>query len=300
MSAARRAALAGAGLTALYTGLIAGADGITKLVAGGYAAPQMFAISGALVIALSVLADRHPSQGKGLRTRRPGAMALRSAATVVAAVAFFQAFRLLPFTDVFLFIALMPILAALMSGPILGEYVRPAAWVALAAGVAGVVCLFPEGLHGVGSGHLWAGLAAVSGTFSMLMARLIGRTEQNALAQVFYPNLALCLTMSAALPFVWRPMSLADLGWIAAYAGLLFAARWVSVVALRLLAAYAVTPLMNLQFIWMVAIGALAFGELPTLSTVLGAVIVVGSGLYLVWDQIAPQERLSPDLRTDP
>ena len=93
-----------------------------------------------------------------------------------------------------------------------------------------------------------------------------------------------------ALPFVWTPMPLADLGLVALYAVCLFAARWTLVVALRLLAAYAVTPLMNLQFVWMVAIGAVFFGEVPGLYTLLGVAIVIASGIYLVWDQFTPAE----------
>jgi len=286
---ARTAALAGAGLVVIYTALIAGADGITKLIAGGYAAPQMYCLSGLMVMGLSVLADRHPRQRLGLATCCPRAMALRSGATVVAAVSFFQAFRLLPFADVFLFIALMPILAGLMSGPILRERVRPAAWVALAAGAVGVLCLFPGGLQSISTGHLYAFSAAVFGTFSMVMARFIGQYESNALAQVFYPNMAIFGSMALLLPFVWVPMPVADLAWVAGYALLLFGARWLLVVALRLLAAYAVTPLMNLQFIWMVVLGALAFGEWPGAGTYLGVAILIASGAYLVWDQLAPQ-----------
>lgn len=297
MSAARRQALVGAGLVVIYTGLIAAADAITKRIAGGYEAPQMFAVSGAIVVGLSLLLAR--GKAAGLRTGCPRSMMLRSAATVVAAVAFFQAFRLLPFADVFLFIGLMPILAALMSGAILGEYLRPAAWGALLAGAVGVMCLFPAGLHAVEPGHLWAALAAVSGTFSMVLARFIGRRESNALAQVLWPNLALFAVSLIALPLVWRPMALADLVGIAGYAGLLFLARWVSVVALRLLPAYAVTPLMNLQFVWMIGLGALAFGEWPAAGTVLGATIVIASGLYLLWDQARPERRFTRNVRSD-
>ena len=169
-----------------------------------------------------------------------------------------HAFWPLPFAEVFPFIGLMPVLAGIMSGPVLGEYVRPAAMVALAAGFGGVAFLFPDGIASVSVGHAWAALAAVSGTFSMVLARYIGRFEVNALAQVFYPNLALCGTMALALPFVWQPMPAADFIWVAGYAALLFAARWVLVEALRL-AAYAVTPLMNLQFVWMAVIGAIGF-----------------------------------------
>ncbi len=280
----------GAALAIAYTVLISMADAITKLIAGGYAAPQLFALSGAIVMGLSVLADRHPGQRRGLRTSAPRAMAIRSGATVLACLSFFYAFRYLPFAEVFLFIGLMPILAGLMSGLILGEHVRPPAWAALAAGFIGVLCLFPEGLAAVSTGHLWALSAAVFGTLSMVLARYIGRFESNALAQVFYPNLAIFATMSLALPFVWKPMPMGDLIWVVGYAALLFGARWMLVVALRLLAAYAVTPLMNLQFVWMVVLGAMFFGEYPGSGTYLGVGIVIGTGLFLVWDQFTPPE----------
>lgn len=295
MSGARRQALVGAGLVVIYTGLIAAADAITKRIADGFEAPQMFAVSGAIVVGLSLLLAR--GKRAAIRTGCPRSMMLRSAATVMAAVAFFQAFRLLPFADVFLFIGVMPVLAALMSGAILGEYPRPAAWGALLVGAVGVACLFPAGLHAVEPGHLWAGFAAVSGTFSMVMARFIGRHESNAIAQVLWPNLALFAVSLVGLPLVWRPMGLAELGWIAGYAGVLFLARWVSVVALRLLPAYAVTPLMNLQFVWMITLGALAFGEWPAAGTLLGAAIVIASGIYLLWDQMRPERRFDRNLR---
>lgn len=296
-----RTATLGAALVVAYTALISSADGITKLIAGGYAAPQLYGLSALIVLGLSVLADRHPSQRRGLITRCPRAMGLRSGATVLAAVCFFYVFRYLPFAEVFVFIGLMPILAGLMSGPILGEHVRPAQWAALAAGFVGVLCLFPDGLGSMSLGHAYAFAAAGFGTFSMVMARFIGRFETNALAQVFYPNLALLATMAVALPFVWVPMPLVDLGWVVAYAALLFGARWLLVVALRLLPAFTATPLMNLQFVWMVAIGFLAFGEVPTPGIYLGVAIVIGSGAFLVWDQALPDTtRGRLRLRTDP
>jgi drug/metabolite transporter (DMT)-like permease len=281
-------ATAGALLVIVYTALISSADAITKFVAGGYAAPQLFCLSGLIVMALSVIADRHKSQRRGLSTVCPRAMALRAGATVLASASFFYAFRELPFAEVFLFIGLMPILAGIMSGLILGEYVRPLAWGALAAGFVGVLCLFPAGFSQMSVGHVFALLASLTGTFSMIMARYIGRHEKNALAQVFYPNLAIFVVMGLALPFVWQPMPLSDLVWVVAYAGILFVARWILVVALRVLAAFAVTPLMNLQFVWMVVLGTVFFGEVPSTSTYLGVGIVIVTGLFLVWDQFAP------------
>lgn len=288
MTPAPAMALTGAILVVIYTGLISSADGITKLLAGGYAAPQLYAVSGGLVAFFCFIANAiKPAQG-GLRTTQPVAMALRSVATVIAGVSFFYAFRLLPFAEVFVFIGLMPLVAGLMSGPILKEAVALRVWIALGTGFLGVICLFPEGVHAVTLGHGVALLACVSGTFSMVMARYVGRTESNSLALVFYPNLLNMLVMAAVLPLVYKPMPLSDFGLAVAYAALLFGARWLLVIALRLLPAYTATPLMNLQFVWMVIIGAVVFGEVPGSNIYLGALIVVASGMYLVYDQFAP------------
>ncbi|SLN13174.1 EamA-like transporter family protein [Roseovarius litorisediminis] len=279
--------VAGVALVGFYTLLISGADAITKMIAQGYAAPQLFALSGGLVAVFCLLLNRR--SGHGMRTRCPGAMAIRAGATVAGTVAFFYAFYLLPFADVFLFIALIPIFAALMSGPLLDEPLRRQAWAALALGTVGVMCLFPGGFGSVGLGHLVALAAAFFGTVSMVASRYIGMRDNNLLAQVFYPNLALMGVMALTLPFVFRPMGLADLGLVLAYAILLFGARWVLVAALQILPAYVVTPLVNLQFLWMVVIGAVVFGEAPDAFVYVGAGIVILAGVWLIYDQAKQQ-----------
>ncbi|MDF1854725.1 MAG: DMT family transporter [Pseudooceanicola sp.] len=296
----KSAALSGTLMVLLYTALISSADAITKLLAGAYAAPQLYVVSGGLVVAMSLAADRLKGGGSGggLRTRCPRAMAIRSVMTVVSATCYFYAFRLLPFAEVFVFIGLVPLFAGLLSGPVLGEHLRPAVWFALAAGFVGVLCLFPEGVATFGPGHAIALAASFCGTLSMIMARYIGRFEQNALAQVLYPNLALVAVMALALPFVYVPMPLVDFGWAAGYATVLFAARWILVVALRQLVAYAVTPLMNLQFVWMVILGAVFFGEVPGVHILLGVSIVIASGAYLIYDRVMADRRLVTAVRT--
>ena len=282
---------AGAGAVVLYTVLATGADAVTKHVAEAFAAPQLYFLSGLVVMALALGVDRASGARHGLRTAQPRLMALRCTMTVASAVGYFYAFRLLPFAEVFLFVGLMPLISGLMSGPVLGETVSPRAWVALGAGFLGLLAIFPEGFAAVRPGHVVAFGAAVAGTASMVLARRIARTENNPLMQLFWPNLALSGVMAVALPFVYRPMSGADLAWIAAYGVLLYAARFVLVHALTWMAAYVVTPLINLQFVWMVALGALVFGEVPAPTLYAGVAIVIASGLYLVMEQVPLMSR---------
>lgn len=281
-----------------YTLVISSADAITKLIAAGYPAAQLFALSGLMVAAMSWGTAQLRGQGTKLRCQCPRAMALRSALTVVGSVAFFQAFRLLPFAEVFLFIGTVPILAGLFSNLLLGERVSLGAWAALVAGCLGMLCLFPQGLSSIGLGHGVAFVACATGALSLVLARYIAGFGTSDLAQVYYPNLALGLSMAVVLPFVCRPMPLSDLAWVAAYGGLLFVARWLCVAALRLLPAYTVTPLMNVQFIWMVALGAVVFGEMPGGHVFLGGAIVIGSGVFLVCDQMRPVRIRLPKLPT--
>lgn len=283
--ALRTLGLTGVGLTALYTLLISSADAITKLFSASHAAPQLYAMSGGVVALLSLIANRREGRWQGMRTACPGAMTVRVLATVAATAAFFYAFRLLPFAEVFVFIAMIPLVSALLSGPILGEHVRPQVWLALAFGTVGVLCLLPTGLSSVSLGHGLAMAAVMLGTVSMLASRYIGVRDANILSQVFYPNLALMIIMASALPFVFTPMSVADLGLVIVYAVVLFGARWVLVAALRLLPAYVVTPLMNLQFLWMLLIGFTVFGEVPESGVYVGAAIVILAGSWLVLDE---------------
>lgn len=288
---ARGIAFAGLGLTVLYTLLISGADAITKVFAASYPPPQLFALSGILVAAFCVIADRarretHATQSTGFRTRCPLAMIIRTVATVLGTLAFFYAFHLLPFAEVFVFIALIPLIAALASGPFLGERVSWRAWAALTLGSLGLASLFPLGIQSIGLGHLAAFAAAFMGAVSMVASRYIGKREDNLLAQVFYPNLALGIVMGLALPFVFLPMSVEHLLWAVIYAALLFGARWVLVGALKLLPAYVVTPLINLQFAWMVGLGIVLFGERPGIEVYTGACLMILAGGWLVWDQV--------------
>ncbi len=295
MIAARAAGatiLTGVGLTVIYTALISSADAITKMFAASYAAPQLFALSGGIVALLAVLFNRAGPNPRGVATACPRAMALRSGATVLGAAAFFYAFRLLPFAEVFLFIAMIPLITALLSGPVLGEMVRPQAWGAVMLGIVGLLCLAPGGFQSLGVGHAVALAAVLLGTVSMMASRYIGVRDGNLLAQVFWPNLALGAVSACALPFFWAPMGLVDLGWATLYAGLLFGARWVLVAAFKALPAYVITPLMNLQFLWMVIIGAAVFGEVPGPALYLGAALVITAGAWLIYDQAFPGGQL--------
>lgn len=296
---ARVALLSGAVLAICYTLMISAADGITKVIAQGYAAPQLYALSGLIVVALCMLWPDREYKGAAPRsmlqrvprTGQPIATFARSVLAIAATLGFFVAFRALPLSEIMVIIATMPLIGAAIARPLLGERPTLHVWLALGLGMCGVMMLFPAGLPQVSLAHLVAIGACVLGAFSLVLSRWINLREEGTLAQVFYPNLAIGVTMLAVLPLVWRPMAPGDVALVVIYAVFLFGARWTMVIALKRAPAYIVLPILNLQFVWMALIGLAVFGEVPTWSVIAGSAMTIAAGLYLVWNDATHRGR---------
>ena len=283
----------GALLVVGYTLAVTISDAFTKHLAVQFDAPQVLVICSATILAIILMSNVVTQKKVALKTAHPHAMAIRAGMTVIAAILFYYAFAWLPFADVFLFIALVPILAGLLSAPILNEPVAPVTWIAVMCGSFGVYLVFPGGVADLNAGHVVAFGASVSGTLAIVMGRWIARREQNPLALVFYPQLAILISMLGVAPFVWQPISGAQLLYAMGCGAMLFIARYMLAVAMQALPAYAATSLMNLQFVWMIAVGYVVFQEAPAANMIVGASVIVMAGLFLVVDQHRAMERFS-------
>lgn len=278
----QRAAMVGAGLTVLNTLIGVTADASAKDLVSTHAAPQLMALAGLVAVSLG-LGLTLAGQGRMiLSTAAPRRVALRSALGAVSTLGFFLALRDLPFAELFPFMAMMPIMGAALSAVILREQIGRRVWGALVCGGLGMAIMLPEGLHSVTSGHLYALAASMAGAASIVLSRGICRSHTHAFAQVFYAQLACALLGLVALPFVWQPMTAADVGLLAVYTGFLLTTRWLMVVILRLLPAYAVMQIANVQFIWMVLVGQSVFDEAASAHLWLGAGLIIASGVWLV------------------
>ena len=274
----------GVGLLLVSTLASTLADGSVKQMADRLEAPQVFFLSGLIMAGITLFTARIGAKSGRvatgcLTTQRPGLLVIRSVAMVIASLGFFYAVKLIPLAEMFLFVGLMPLMSAVLSRLILRETVGAGDWLGLGVGLIGLTMLFPEGISGFSTGHLAGLVGAGMGTLSLVVARLMARYEQNALVQVFYPNLALSIAAIALLPSVWSPMGLGDLFQIMLYSSLLFVARWTMVLVMQRLRAPVALPLLNIQFAWMVGVGFVFFGEVPQISTVIGALLVMGAGI---------------------
>ena len=224
----------------------------------------------------------HDPVDGNLRPRHPWWTLLRTAASVVTTASAFYAFSALPMAQTYAIIFAAPLLITILAIPILGENVGWRRWLAVAAGLVGVIVVLQPGATAFSAGHLAALGAAVCSAVAAVVVRKIGGEERSAVL-LLYPMMANFVLMGCALPFVYQPMPALHLGGAATIALLGFGGAICHIAAYRSGSAVVVAPMQYSQILWAALYGFAFFGEAPDRNTAIGAGIIIASGVYVVF-----------------
>ncbi|MEO0402556.1 MAG: DMT family transporter [Pseudomonadota bacterium] len=268
-------------LSLLAFAIFAGHDAIIKVLGGGYSAFQIIFFSVLFAFPLTTLMLVQDTTSGTLIPKRPWWTALRTGAVVISSICAFYAFSVLPLAQVYAILFATPLLITALSVPLLGEVVRLRRWLAVAVGLGGVIVVLEPTQIELSWGHAAALLGACMGALSSTIVRKIGRDERPVVLLI-YPMLAQFVLMSAAMPFVFVPMQGDALLLIGVLAILGHIAMRLMIKAYRLAEASTVAPMQYSQILWASLYGVLFFDEVPTLTTAIGAGIVIASGLYIL------------------
>ncbi|MDX1738281.1 MAG: DMT family transporter [Alphaproteobacteria bacterium] len=218
---------------------------------------------------------------ENLRPHHPWWVTIRTIAVIFSSFCAFYAFSNLPLAQVYTIIFMMPLFITLLSIPFLGERVGFHRGASILAGLAGVIIVLRPGSAELGLGHLAALGTAFGGALASVIVRKIGQEERGAVF-LLYPMLGNIALMGALLPFSYQPMSLTEMGLMALLAAFAFLATALMIGAYKIGEAAAVAPMQYSQMIWAIIFGALLFGETPDVMTMIGALVIIASGIYIV------------------
>ncbi|WP_204113133.1 DMT family transporter [Shimia biformata] len=272
----------GALFALLAFGIFSAHDVFIKTLGGSYAPMQILFFSGLLSFPLMTLMLIGDSTKDHVRPAHPWWLALRCLAMLVSATAGFYAVANLPLAQFYAIIFATPLLITVLSIPILGETVRLRRWAAVIVGLCGVMIVLRPGSAELGAGHLAALFCAMGGATNSVVVRKIGRDER-AVVLMLYPMLVSFLVLGATLPFVYKPMPIQHLGLMALIAAFSFVAMLCLIRAYRFGEAVIVAPMQYSQILWAILYGALFFGETLDPATIVGASVVIASGLYILF-----------------
>lgn len=179
-----------------------------------------------------------------------------------------------------------PLLMTALSVPILGEKVTGKRWSAVIVGLGGVLVI----LHpwGDGSFSMLAALAAAAATIcyslSALTVRPLGRGN-SSMSMVFWYLLLVSIGSGVLAIGGWRPVLASDWGWLVGIGvtGAL-GQMWLTD-AFRRAPPSVVGPFEYTAILWAFAIDWIFWSASPSLSLIIGACIVVASGIVVIVDE---------------
>lgn len=279
----RRAQHAGAAWMLVGASCIAIVDGIAKYLAPTINGVQVVwgYVGASLIFLLAVMLARGESPIALARTRRPLLQVIRAATLVCSLSALFVSLRYLPLAVATTVSFTAPLIIAALSGPILGERVGVARWLAVMVGMIGACLVVRPGsdvFH-------WASLVTLLGAFFFALfniaTRVLGRFDR-PLTTVLYTFVISTTLVSFAMPMVWVTPTIEQ--WLLfAVSGLLgFVAHFSMARSLVLADASAMAPLQYVRLLWAIGIGLVIFNHVPDAWTLAGGALIVASGIYVV------------------
>lgn len=236
------------------------------------------------------------SGGISLRSRDPLGHVLRGAFGVAAIFCYFLSYKLLPLSEAVALGLSIPIFLTLLSIPLLGEAVGLRRWAACIVGFAGVLVMTRPGILLGGGEWRAATLLPVAGALfyalAMISVRRLTATEHSGTIVFYFTLFATCAALATApLGVLWPDLG-PDFRWVwpapadwpcAIAIGLLGgAAQILLTLAYRNAPASLVAPFEYMALIYAFLLGFAVFDERPDRWLLLGGVLVVGSGLYIL------------------
>ena len=225
----------------------------------------------------------------------PVQMALRVTATSVSGFCAFYAFSVLPLPQTYALLFLTPIFITLFSIPVLGERVGIHRGGSVLIGFIGVMIVLQPTTSELTLGHISGIMAAIGAAVNSLITRKIGQKEKTAV-MLLYPLFGNFILMGLFLPFVYVPMPAAHLGGIALVSFLGFFAMFCIVGAYKASNASVIAPMQYSQILWAGFYGVLLFNDDITMPFIIGATLIIASGLYIVKREWKQTKSLQPVL----
>jgi len=261
-------------------------DSLMKRLSSHYGPLQvssMRCLSSWLLLTLTISGQR---SWRRLRATQPGLHLVRGALGIGMLGSFVYAVHRLTMAQTYSLFLAAPLLMTALSVPMLGERVTLRRWLAILAGLGGVLVI----LHPWSKGFVSAGaaLAAAAATVCYSLSALTVRSlgKRNSSVSIVFWNLAL-VGVGAGLLSIgdWRAIPASDWPWLTAVgvAGAL-GQFWITD-AFRRAPPSVVAPFEYTSILWAFGIDWVFWAATPSASLLMGAGIVIASGVYVIWDE---------------
>ncbi|MGE4221083.1 MAG: DMT family transporter [Alphaproteobacteria bacterium] len=276
------AALRGIALMVFGSMLLTLNDAILKWLVADYPVGQLIFLRAWFVsIPIAVIAWRSGGWSS-LRVVDPRGHLIRALFVICSSYCFMSALRFMPFPEATAILFASPLFVTALSVPVLGERVGWRRWTAVCVGFAGVVIIIRPTGDAFQLAALLVLAAALFGALRDLTTRRITAKESST-AILVTTTTVVGLSGLLSLPVTeWRMPQPADLALLAITGTLMGSAHFCLIECFRQAEAALVAPFKYSALLWAGVLGWLMWRHVPDAWAILGAGIVVASGLYIL------------------
>lgn len=258
-------------------------DGVLKFFAMRYPPMEVAALRGATSLPFTLAPVLIAGRLRDLIPRRWPMHLLRGCLSVAVIGGFIYAVRSLSLANAYSVFLSAPLLVAALSVPLLRERLDWRNWLAILAGLAGVLVMLRPSTSGLASlGALAALIGATAYALSGIAVRILTRTD-TTVSVVFWTISLMTVFATAIAAPGWVPIEHGDWKWLLALGVLAAVGQYLLTEAFRSAPPSVVSPFEYTALLWGVGIDRVVWQVLPSARVCLGGGIVIASGLYLVW-----------------
>jgi drug/metabolite transporter (DMT)-like permease len=254
-------------------------DAVSKLLVVNYSVGQLLWIRYGVFCLFAWLVVHRRGVRRSFATKQPAVQIFRALLAVVESAVFVLAFRYLSLATTHAVAATSPLIVVALGVLLLNEKASPGRWIAVAAGFAGMILIVRPGFRTLD----WPSTLPLAGAFLwagyQILLRVCARTDSPDTTLVWSASVAFIAT-SFIGPWQWLWPDAAGWTMFLGTAVLNALANYALIRALDYAEASAIQPYSYTLLVWVTLLGILIFGDWPNRHTLLGALIIVGSGIY--------------------
>ncbi len=240
---------------------------------------------------VSVAARKAGGVRAAAKTSQPMIQTIRALLLIVEVCVMVVAFVKLGLIESHAVFTSYPLVVAALSGPLLGEKVGPWRWAAIGVGFVGVLVILQPGLKVFSPAALIPLTAAFLFALYGLLTRYAARKD-SAATSFFWTGTVGAVAITAVGMWFWEPMIGRDWVWMGMLCVSGATAHYLLIRCYDVAEASSVQPFAYLQLVFAAMIAIPVFGETIETNVAIGAVIVVGAGLFALYrERIAGQAR---------
>ncbi len=258
-------------------------DTIIKLVNSVLPLSQILVIRGCFAIVLFFAITAWFNQLRPVKIIFRKAFLLRLLGEVIAALFFLTALFNMPMANAAAIMQAIPLTVSLGAAYFFGETIGWRRILAIVVGFIGVLMIVQPGAEGFTVYSIYCLIAVGGTTLRDLATRRLPNDVPNLFVGLITVIVVVLMGLVLALFETWQPVSTNEVAALAG-ASVFMVTGFVGIVAgMRVGEVGVVTPLRYSILIFAVILGFLVFNELPNTLTVIGAFVVVGSGLFTLY-----------------